>query len=272
MASFDEVIPPGKAGTIKASIHTAAYKGPIGKQITVTHDDKSQGPFQLNVSATIVGSVEILPFPALQLARKRRGFATPALLLVRKDATEQGTFALTGLSASAPWLKVSARMVTSDEQPLEGLPAAKAGDVVISVQAAPDTPIGNHSENLTFKTGLTREPEVSVPVTVYVQAPITLQPPELVITELPSAPGKASGQVLGAFRDDVDGKSIAAASDSNAFVVRVESSGATAFRLFVDWTAKGKHPALATKIHVKAGKEKVDLPVRVTSSRAGEAP
>ena len=65
MASFDEVVPPGKAGSIKASVHTGNYKGSIGKSITVTHDDPTQGPITVNLLAKIVGSVEVLPYPAL---------------------------------------------------------------------------------------------------------------------------------------------------------------------------------------------------------------
>ena len=101
MASFDEVVPPGKAGSIKASIHTVNYKGAIGKSITVTHDDATQGPIMVSVLAKIVGSVDVLPFPALQLGRHRRGFETPAKLIIRKDQTEQGTLAIDGLVASA---------------------------------------------------------------------------------------------------------------------------------------------------------------------------
>lgn len=271
MASFDEVVPPGKAGSIKASVHTASYKGPIGKQVTVTHDDASQGPISLNVTANIVGSVEVLPFPALQLARKRRGFAAPALLIVRKEVTEQGDLAFGGLAASVPWIKVSSRKVTAEEPAVEGLPVAKPGDVVVSVQANLDAPVGNHSENISFTTGLTREPKVTIPVTVFVQAAITLQPTELILTPAAGSP-TASGQVLAALREDIDLKSVTAVSASNAFTVKVDPSGAQAFRLLIDWTEKGKHPALDSIIHVKAGKESIDLPVKVVPAKAAQAP
>jgi hypothetical protein len=240
--------------------------------VTVTHDDPSQGPIQLNVQANIVGSVEILPFPSLQLARRRRGFDKPALLIVRKDSTEQGTLNFEGLTSSVPWIKVSARTVTAQEPAVEGLPAALPGDVVLSVQAQADAPIGNHTENLTFMTGLAREPKVTVPVTVYVQGPVTLQPTELILTPAADATNSASGQVLAALREDVDVKSVTASADSNAFSVRIDPSGAQAFRLLVDWTGKGKHPAMDTKIHVRVGKETIDLPVRVNPPKAAQVP
>src|SRR5262245_46116099 len=100
--------------------------------------------------AKIVGSVEVLPYPAMQIGRQSRGFKTPALLLVRKDSTEEGALALTALTASSAWLKVSSRKVAGDEPAVEGIPAAVAGDVVVSVQAV-DAPVGTHAETLTFK-------------------------------------------------------------------------------------------------------------------------
>ena len=263
MASFDEVVPPGKAGSIKTSVHTTSYKGQIGKQITVTHDDKSQGPIQLNIMANIVGSVEVLPYPALQLARKRRGFDTPAQLIVRQDTTEQGKLAMRELAASAKWLKVTSREVKADEPPTEGIPAAKAGDVIVSVLADPDTPVGNHTESITFTTGLKREPKVTIPVTAFVQGPVTLQPTDLILNPTSGETAVASGVVLAALRDDIDPKTVTVKSESSAFSVRMDPSGAQAFRLLVDWSGKGKNPAKSTVIHVRAGKDSVDLPVRV---------
>ena len=263
MASFDEVVPPGKAASIKASVHTANFKGPIAKQVTVTHDDKSQGPITLNMAANIVGSVEILPFPALQLARRRRGFATPALLLVRKDASEQGTMAFAELAASVPWLKIGSRKVTAAEPPVEGLPAAQAGDIVISVQAADSAPVGSHVERLTFKTGLKREPLITVPVTVFVQPPLAVQSAELILNVTPNAAGTATGQVLGTIREDVDPKTVTVSADNPAFSPRFEPAGSQAFRVIVDWSGKGKHPKTETVVHVRSGNASVDVPVRV---------
>jgi hypothetical protein len=268
VASFDEVVPPGKAGSIHASVHTASYKGPIGKSVTVNHDDKSQGPIQLNMTANIVGSVEILPYPALQLARQRRGFTTPALLIVRKDATETGTLKFDRLAASVPWLKVSSRVVKTEEPPVEGLPAAVPGDIVLSVQATTGAPPGSSVEKVTFNTGLTREPEVSVPVTVFVQAAVTLQPNDLILNPTPEAAAAAHGEVLASLRDDLDPKSLTVNSESPAFTVKIDPPGALAFRILVDWTGKGKKPATATTVHVHAGKETVDLPVRVILPKA----
>ncbi len=271
MASFDEVVPPGKAGNIKASIHTGNYKGAIAKSITVTHDDATQGPITVNMLVKIVGSVDVLPFPALRIGGRRRGFETPAMLIVRKDPSEQGTLAIEALVASAAWLKVSARQVSADEPAVEGLPAALPGDVVLSVQAQ-GAPVGTSVETVSFQTGLTREPKVTIPVTVNVQPLITLQPNDLILNPTPGASEGASGQVLAALREDLDPKTVTVVSDAKAFVARLDPPGERAFRVIVDWAGKGEKPPTETTIHIRVGSETVDLPVRVNLGRIATAP
>jgi hypothetical protein len=127
-------------------------------------------------------------------------------------------------------------------------------------------------ENVTFKTGLAREPQMTIPVTVSVQPAVTLQPAELTLTPAADAPGAATGQVLASIREDLDPKTMTFRSDAAAFVVRAEPPGERAFRLFVTWTGKGPHTATATAVHIKVGGETVDLPVRVNGSGAPKAP
>lgn len=270
MASFDEVIPPGQAGTIKASVHTSNFKGAIGKSITVAHDDKAQGPINLTLNAKIVGSVEVFPYPGFQIMRPPRGFETPAQVLLRKDQTEQGDLKFSGLAASAPWLKASSRKVTAEEPAAGSLPAAKPGDVVLSVQAI-GAPIGTFVEKVTFKTGLPREPEFTIPVTVMVLPPVNLQPAILVLNPTPDAPTVANGNILASVREDLDPKGVIVTTDTPGFKVHVDPPGDRAFRVIVDWVGKpnkGKPGATETTVHFKVGKETVDLPVRVNVAAA----
>lgn len=271
MASFDGVIPPGQAGTIRASVHTTNYKGPIGKTITVTHDDASQGAITLGIKANVIGSVNVYPYASLTLAPRLKGFGSPGVLLVRKDDTETGSLVLTDLTASVPWLKASSRKVTADEPPVEGLPAAAPGDYVISV-LVDHPPVGNHAQNVSFKTGLTREPQVTIPVMVTVRPPVVLQPAELILQPGPDGSTGATGQILAAVREDLDPKTLAVASDDPAFTVRIDPPGERAFRLSVDWSANRKKTPTETKIHLRVGGESIDLPVRVNLSRVSVTP
>ena len=111
----------------------------------------------------------------MQLARRRRGFESPAKLLIRKDATEKGTLAISGLAPSAKWLKTSVRKVDAAEPAADGMPPAQPGDYVLSVQAD-GAPVGSHVESVTFNTGLPREPKITIPVTASVQAAVNKAP------------------------------------------------------------------------------------------------
>lgn len=264
MASFDEAVPPGKAGSIRASIHTQNYRGAIYKTIAVRDNDPSQPAIQLTVKARIVGSVDIFPYPALALAARQRGFETPARLLVRQDATESGTLDIEGLHASAPWLHVEARKVTAVEPPADGLPQAKPGDVVLSVQVADPPPAGIHAESVAFQTGLTREPVVTIPVHVTVRAPLVVSPADLILNAVPGTPPRATGAAVVAVRNGLDRSALTVTSTDPAFKVATEPAGARRVRVTVSWTAPGAtaEPA-STELTFRLGDATAHLRVRV---------
>ena len=154
--------------------------------------------------------------------------------------------------------------MTRDEGATEGIPEARPADFVISVQAV-KPPVGTHAETLTFKTGLKREPVVTIPVTVARQPAVTLNQKDLILTPPAETPDGATGQVLVSLREDVDPKTVVVTSESPDFKVRVEPPGEPAFRVIVDWESQGKTAPAETVIHVKAGNETADLRVRVQS-------
>ena len=263
MASFDEVVPPGQAGKIRASIHTQNYRGTVSKSITVEHNDGSQPAQLLTVNLNIVGSVNVLPYPALALAPRMKGFGTPALLLVRRDDSETGALEVSDIAASVPWIKVGARKVSAPEPPVEGLPEAKPGDVVLTVQVEGNPPVGIHAESFSFKTGLAREPAVTIPVHVTLRAPVFIQPPELILSPNPDDPDRAAGESSATIREDLDPKTLSVTSGDPSFTFRIDPAGARAFRIFVDWAAKGTKTPTETELRFSVGTESLVLPVRV---------
>lgn len=262
------MIPPGSAGKIKASIHTANYHGAITKGITVTCDDPSQGTVMLSVKASIVGSVSVFPYPSLSLSPRVAGFQKPARLLIRKEDSETGQLAVTDTTSSVPWLKLEARKVTEAEPASEGLPAALPGDYVLSVQAS-GAPVGSSAQNIAFKTGLTREPQVSIPILVMVRPPVVVQPQELILQPVKESPSSASAEILATVREDLDPKAVQATAGDKAFVLTIENPGERALRIKVDWARKGKQGATETKVHLEVAGESVDVPVRVNLALVG---
>jgi hypothetical protein len=270
VASFDEVIPPGKAGTIRASIHTGSLRGAIAKGITVTHDDPSQGPVALSVKANVVGSVEILPMPILSIAPRVKGPGAPARVIVRKEASETGTLAVGEISSSASWMKVSQRVVKAPEPAGEGLPAALPGDTILSVDVSA-APVGSYVETVTFATGLSREKSISLPVRVTVRGPLIVQPRELLLNPDPADAKHATGQLMAAVREDLDPKQIVISSDTPAFTLKLEPTGERGYRVLVDWKrVTGSEPTEGT-ISLAVGGEVTKVPVRVNAAHANAA-
>ena len=125
---------------------------------------------------------------------------------------------------------------------------------------------------MTFKTGLPREPQVTIPVTVNVQPAITLQPAELTLAPIPDSPEGATGQILASIREDLDPKTLSFRADDPAFAVRADPPGERAFRVVVTWSGKGPKAPTATTVHAKVGAETVDIPVRVDRKGAPSSP
>lgn len=266
------MIPPGQAGKIKASVRTESFRGAIAKSMTVTHDDPAQGAVILTVKATVVGSVNILPFPSMAMAPRQKGFGSPASLIIRRDDAEKGELAVSDLTCSAPWIKLTLRTIT-EFGPIEpGLPDGRPGDVVISGQVTGKPPIGIHAESIRFKTGLTREPDVSIPVHVTVRPPLYFQPTgDLVLAVDPTGTGRASGQLAVTVREDLDLATFSA-SATPPFTARFERQGRAAVRVSVDWAGDGPAPAIEGDLHMSVGDETATVRVRLDRSPDGSVP
>ncbi len=177
MAAFDAEILPGKAGKVTAQLATENYRGAVDKAITVTSNDPKNGTTVLHLKATIVGSVEVLPrmflgFPSYPL------WDFSAKLLVRKVKSETGELKITDLTSTAPWLTTRSRKVEKPEPEADGLPALVPGDWVIDIEVSETAPPGQSSQqSVKFKTGLTREPVITIPVAVALQQAMQAVPP-----------------------------------------------------------------------------------------------
>ncbi len=177
MASFDEAIPPGQAGKVTATIRTEGLRGPVAKTITVTSNDPVRPTMTLTLKAVLVGSVELLPGPAMSIQVSGPAQASgPSRLLIRREPTEEGTLQVSGITSSVPWLAVTARPVGTTEPAAGGIPPAQPGDWILEAKPGADAPSGMSRVEVRFKTGLTREPEVVVPVSVSTPVAVSVFP------------------------------------------------------------------------------------------------
>jgi hypothetical protein len=148
---------------LHVKVKTEGYFGVLQKSISIVSNATNQPKLNLVVSLRVIGSVQILPVNRLVLRYKQE----PPIghLLIRQDPTETGELNVSDVIASEDWLELSVRKLeeaTKIDERLEGLP----GDWLLEA-TVPDRPqAGMSRATIKFKTGLTREPVFSIPITV----------------------------------------------------------------------------------------------------------
>jgi hypothetical protein len=225
VTEFDQAVAPGKVGYVNATIDSQSLWGKVSRFVTLYTNDPARPPALLQIDATVIGSVELLPSAQLELSNR----TARALLLVRQDPTETGTLELSGVTPSSPWLAVAATRLTEKRLAGDGLPVGRPGDWLVEARLAQPPPRGRTDGAFTFRTGLGREPQVRIPVTVRFEPAIELSGQALALS------GSASGELLLSIREGLDPAALAVRTEPAALAARLEPSGARHYKLLVSW-------------------------------------
>jgi len=221
-------------GYLSASLHTDKLRGSVARGITVQSNDTSQPRVHLTIRAMILGSVLMLPHESMTISDPPQR-NTRNRLLVRKEPTESGELKISDLRASASWLRLSAERIEEARPAEGGLPAALPGDWLLQAELEGDVDYGRLRENMTFKTGLTRQPEITVPVLVTLRPPLHLSVNQV---ELPQPDGgePSTATVVISVRRGLDPATLTARAVPEALQVSLEPSGGDRFyKAHVSW-------------------------------------
>ena len=225
------MIPPGRAGKLEAKVKTSELRGELSRNIAVTTNDPRTPMTHLTVRLRVAGSVELLPHATLDLRPGPGGTGSTARVLARQDPSESGKLKVTDVTASKPWLHATAKRVEVAE-PGEGrVPAAAPGDWWLEVEATEGVPPGLSRETLTFSTGLTREPKITVPVMVSVALPIVLSA-ESIRVPSPGAGKEFRHPILVSVRVDLDPGGLTAKA-TPPYDVSLERAGQRHWRAWI---------------------------------------
>ena len=191
-------------------------------------------------------------------------------ILVTKDPTEEGDLTITDLRTDTPWLVASTRKVEVAE-PAEGeFPPAIPGDWVVEVRIEDDDapPSGVTQSNVRFKTGLSREPEVVVPISVAIIPPIVVQPRKLRVA--PASDDSLVGTLLAVVRPDLDAAALTVEAIPEVVTVQTQRQGDRRF-VFI-----AKLPASSltedAKLVLRLGTHTVEVPIEVSTPEGGSPP
>ena len=247
-------------GKVNVTLRTKELRGALSRVVTLSTNDPKKPKYYLTLKASVLGSVILLPRASLSIGWQTQ--STNRRLLVRKDPSEEGELVVSGLSTGKPWLKASARRVEVMEPGGDGFPAAAPGDWIVDLELGEKAQSGVSREELRFKTGLPREPEVGVPVVVTMLPAVALRPESLVLP-MPAPGRQVEAPILVVVRRDVGSEALEAEVVPETFAVRLEKSGGRHYKAMVSWTDSGPDTAREGTVTFRLGEDSFEVPVRV---------
>lgn len=265
MASYDEAIPPGEEGTIRFKVKTGHLRGKVKRSVTVHSNDPATPKKILLIALDSVGSVEILPTQRIVL-NDRNENSSRSKLLLRKDSTETGTLAVADLRSSSPLLKMEIRPAEEAEK-FEGRQiAVRPGDWILEVGIKEKPEPGLHRETVRFRTGLSREPEITIPVTITVRKFLHVNRRQIVLNE--PAPGSSvSGDLIATLKRGLDPGLLEVSVTPDSLRLSKEMVSATGMRVTVTLDPDGSEVPARGKIRFSHEGRSLEVPVRVNRRR-----
>ncbi len=241
-------------GYVTASLDTKKLRGPVAKGITVYTNDPVTSQVMLKVAAKVVGSVIVLPDERFVLGNvgSTRRFMER---LVQQDPTEKGKLKITDVATSFPWLKASARQLTESRPGSRNRPGGRAGDWLVELKVEGSPSYSKQEGTVEFKTGLERQPVVSLPVRIDFRSPVNLSKRALELQ------GKmATGTVLLSVRRGLDPEQLTVQAEPKSLNVELEKSGERTFKARVEWNGGSATEGVVT---FGLDQDRVELPVRM---------
>ena len=217
-----------------ASLDTTQLQGSTVKGIIVKTNDPRNPNLVLTVRSHILGSVEVLPQSVIYM-RRRSGHAPVARCLIRQEPTERGTLSVSDVATSDDRLVATARKLEQPRPRRDGLPQGKPGDWLLEIRFRDDRLVyGKFAGKVAFRTGLPRQPLVTVEVESNLEGLISLSTPRLVL--VPAADGEARGTVFASVQEGVDAGDLRVVADPPELEVALQPTFQRLFKVNVRWS------------------------------------
>jgi hypothetical protein len=241
-------------GYLNATVDTKHLRGKTERSIAVKTNDPEKAQFSLTLRAEVVTSIVVLPNESIPIEK-----GSPTVRrLIQKDPTESGTLEISEVKASVPWLSVKAERVRS-VLPVgeDGLPEARPGDWLLSVDMTDAAPLGRSMQSIQFKTGLARQPVAELRVTAYVQPALQLSKQRVVLP----APGASAGDdtLMLSLRRGLENAPVQVDAQPPEIKVELVPAAPRYYRVLVSW--EGSQPEEGS-ITFHVGDQQVVLPVQ----------
>ena len=153
--SFERILKPGETGSIKISLDRRGLSGVFDKEIGFISNDPLHPRLKLTIRGKFEPSVSVKPDDFVHIDVLFRGETVKrTLILVSADPN------------FAPELE------PTTESFVHASLFSSASGHTLSIEIAPDAPLGVINTSVIVRTGLEREPELEIPITTFVSAKI----------------------------------------------------------------------------------------------------
>ncbi len=243
-------------GFVRVSLDTTQLQGQTVKGIIVKTNDPRNPSLILTLRSHILGSVEVLPQSVIYM-RRRSGQAPVARCLIRQEPTERGTLSISNVTTSDDWLVATARRLEQRRARRDGVPQGEPGDWLLEIRFRDDRAVyGKLAGKIGFRTGLPRQPRVTIEVESNLEGSISLSTPRLLL--IPAADGEARGTVFASVQEGVDAGDLRVVAQPPELEVALQPTTRRLFRVNVRWGGGTLSNASVT-FHV--GGEMLRMPV-----------
>ncbi len=181
-------IPPGGEGVITAQVRLRGFRGPVQKAIDVYTNDPSQPNPRLTIKGKVRVDIDIRPNTRVFFGRVQKDTRAERTLRIKSmlDAPLEitgRTIRWTGMSAASRRL-TAGKPSAGEKKEREGTPPFEADLRTIEdgreyeavIRLVPPLPFGSLTAELVLRTNSQKHPEIRIPITAYVTAPVTASP------------------------------------------------------------------------------------------------
>lgn len=159
VADFDREIPPGKTGTVRATLDTSEFSGPISKSILIMTNDPENPTVTAVIKTVVHPYVEVLPRALVRFNAIQHEPMVQKVVVVSGD--DDKSFEVTGVESSVPFLKATVRPLGADEL----LAGKSSRQFEIALSMTEDAPVGPVNAVLDVHTNHPKAK--NIPVKVY---------------------------------------------------------------------------------------------------------
>lgn len=268
--TFDREIEPGKSGTIKASVNTQGFSGPIAKTVQVFTNDANTQTFTLTIKADVKAILNVLvtqkqpdgtetltPRDTEQIGLVFKGVAAEREFLIRSE--DAASFQITQVQTEDTHVRY------------ELIPAKDKLSTRFKVSVPATYPAGPVQARFVLTTTHPKVPTLNVNVFGTIREPLTVYPKEIVFNGLaldyiqqnPEDPA-LNKLITVAFETGPELKVSSVASDASFLETSVEATAENqrySVKVHLN-PAKAKAGEFTASVTITTNKQKIVIPVR----------